>query len=443
MSPHRTRNCHPAATLALTLLTSAALVLQGAAAADSARAVSTAESEPAQDVTLVNTPESVLARLTLPQRVGQLFMVGSPAVQASSRAVHAIRDRHVGNVMLTGRSNAGVSATRKVSDQLSEQVSPESTSEVPLFVATDQEGGAVQVLRGPGFSRIPTALEQGSWSAAKMRARSQQWGDELRAAGVNVNLAPVVDTVPNAASARRNPPVGVFDRQYGYDTAVVSTSATAFVQGMTQAGVTTSPKHFPGLGRVTHNTDTTAGVTDHTTERNDPYLAPFASTIAAGAPFVMMSTAFYAKIDPKHPAAFSPMVVTTMLRGDLGFRGVVISDDLGNARQVQDWTPAARATSFLAAGGDLVLTVEPKVLAPMYDAVLRRARTDTTFRRQVDAAALRVLTAKDSTGVGLGPVSQVPPSQTPVVNQPTRLELLYRPRSSVWQSPVLEVPHFE
>jgi len=107
----------------------------------------------------------------------------------------------------------------------------------------------------------------------------------------------------------------------------------------------------------------------------------------------MMSTAYYVRIDPSRPAAFSPTVIGRLLRGDLYFQGVVISDDLGSARQVA-WSPAQRALNFLAAGGDMVLTVNSAVLPQMYDAVLTRANGNPTFRNQVNAAALRVLTAK-------------------------------------------------
>ena len=108
----------------------------------------------------------------------------------------------------------------------------------------------------------------------------------------------------------------------------------------------------------------------------------------------MMSTAYYEHLDPKLPAAFSPYVVGTMLRGDLGFDGVVISDDLGGAQQVASFTPAGRALRFIGAGGDIVLTVHADTLPAMYDAVLDRARSNPVFRAKVNAAALRVLQAK-------------------------------------------------
>jgi beta-N-acetylhexosaminidase len=216
---------------------------------------------------------------------------------------------------------------------------------------------------------------------------------------VNLNLAPVLDTVPGPRAAEHNPPIGFFDREYGYTPRTVARHGVAFVRGMADGRVATAVKHFPGLGRVHANTDTSAGVTDRTTRRHDPYLAPFQAAIDAGAQFVMMSTARYSRLDPKRPAAFSPYVVSTMLRGDLGFRGVVISDDLAGAEQVARIPAGERAARFVAAGGDVVLTVDPATLPTMYRAVLHRARTNAKFRARVAASALRVLTAKQRQGL--------------------------------------------
>jgi beta-N-acetylhexosaminidase len=340
--------------------------------------------------------------MSLPQRVGQVIMVGAKATSPPGSTSAAISNQHVGNVILSGRSSLGVAATSRVSARLQALVSRDATAGVGLFVAADQEGGRVQVFRGPGFSTIPSALVQGGWATSALRTSATTWGKQLRSAGVNVNLAPVTDTVPRA-TVRSNRPIGFYQREFGFTPAAVAQQAVAVVQGMSASGVAATPKHFPGLGLVTGNTDTTAGVTDSTTTRNSPYLGPFRQAIAAGAPFVMMSSATYSRIDARNPACFSPTVINGMLRGDLGFRGVVISDDLGASRQVARWSPGSRATMFISAGGDMVLTVNPALAPAMAGALVARATASAPFRRQVDAAALRVLRAKAS--AGLLPVS--------------------------------------
>lgn len=354
---------------------------------------------PTEASTRPDVVADTLRSMTLEQRVGQLFMVGGPATGVRRATRSAITRYHVGNVMLTGRSAAGVAATARVSAGVRALATGPATAGVPLLVATDQEGGAVQVLRGKGFSRIPTALVQGKWSAARLRTQAAGWGRELRAAGIDLNLAPVADVVPSQTAARANAPIGRFDRQFGVTREVVAEHVVAFDQGMRSAGVATTVKHFPGLGRVRGNPDVSKGVTDETTTRADPDLAPFAQAIDAGVPFVMMATVRYSRIDPGRPAAFSPVVIGDLLRDELEFAGVVISDDLGRARQVADVPAGARAVRFIAAGGDLVLTVDPAVLPAMYGAVLARARADPRFRALVDASAARVLGAKDRQGL--------------------------------------------
>lgn len=340
------------------------------------------------------TPASVLRGMSLAQRVGQLFMVGTPADEVDRSTRSQIGRFHVGNVMLTGRSYDGVRPPARVSRAMRSEVSAASTSGVRLFVATDQEGGLVRVLQGPGFSDIPSALVQGTWSPKTLRSGAEMWAGQLRKAGVNLNLAPVMDTVPSPRAAKHNPPIGRYDREFGYRTRVVSRHGVAFLEGMRAGGVETTAKHFPGLGRVRGNTDTRAGVTDRVTRRDDPYFRPFRAAIKADVPFVMMSTAYYSRLDADHPAAFSPFVIQTVLRGDLGFKGVVISDDLARARQVASFSPAQRALQFIGAGGDVVLTVDHDPLPAMYRAVLQRTRSSEAFRDKVNAAVLRVLRAK-------------------------------------------------
>ncbi|HET7172748.1 MAG TPA: glycoside hydrolase family 3 N-terminal domain-containing protein [Nocardioidaceae bacterium] len=368
---------------------------------------------------------SILDGMSLAQQVGQVFMVGGPATGVGSATLAEISTYHIGSVILTGRSYSGLDHTRLVTQQVQAAVSRAATDRVPELVAADQEGGDVQVLQGPGFSAIPTALTQGTWSPAYLAAQARGWGQQLRAAGVNLDLAPVMDTVPVGFV---NPPIGEYDREYGHTPAVVAAEGTAFERGVLGAGVGTTLKHFPGLGRVDANTDTTAGVTDYVTTYDDPYLAPFRAGVDAGTPFVMMSTAYYQRIDPGVPAAFSSRIIGGMLRGELGFHGVVISDSLG-ATQVDAWAPANRALDFLSAGGNLALVTVPSLIPPMYDAVYSRAKADPAFRSLVRESALRVLQAKQRLGLlaglasGAGGSPTIPPptapTTAPVTTTPT------------------------
>ncbi|MGA8791117.1 MAG: glycoside hydrolase family 3 N-terminal domain-containing protein [Paenarthrobacter sp.] len=338
--------------------------------------------------------EQQLAALSLEQRVGQLFMVAAKATGAEPGTMQALREYHTGNVYLSGRSKAGSAATAGVVSSLTGTVSSATTGGVPLFVATDQEGGYVQVLSGPGFSTIPTALVQAGAGQAKLRADAAIWGKELRSAGVNVNLAPVLDTVTSPEFAPSNAPIGHFQREYGYAPGTVSTLGNAFADGMKDAGVAPVVKHFPGLGRVVPNTDVTSDVRDTSTTRNDPALEPFHAAITSGTQWVMVSNAYYDKIDPANIAPFSPTVMDTMLRADAGFTGIVLSDDLCSAAQLEAWSDADRALNFFGAGGTMLVCADPASIPAMHQAVVKKATTDASFRAKVDAAALTVLRVK-------------------------------------------------
>jgi beta-glucosidase-like glycosyl hydrolase len=375
-----------AAVVAATLTAGQAGAAHGASATAPAAAVNP------------NSASAAFRAMTEAQRVGQLFMVGTPATGLSSQTVTDIQTYHAGNIILTGRSSAGVAATAAVSAAAQAKATGPATAGVPLFISTDQEGGQVQVLSGTGFSTIPSGLTQGGYAPSTLRADARTWGNQLKSAGVNVNLAPVLDTVPSASFAPQNKPIGYYQREYGFDPATVSTEGNAFAQGMADAGIDATVKHFPGLGRVTANTDTSSGVTDTQTARYDAYIQPYADAVNQGVPFLMMSTAYYSKIDPNNPAAFSSTIVTGMVRGDLGFNGVIISDSLG-ATQVSAWAPADRALNFVQAGGDMVLINDPSLLPAMYNAVLAKANSDSTFKSKVDASAMRVLTAKQNRGL--------------------------------------------
>lgn len=333
--------------------------------------------------------------MTLAQQVGQLFMVGNPVGSVSRIVRQQVATYHVGNVMLTGRSHASLGSVAAVNRSL-QGLTGGSTAGVRLFIATDQEGGYVQVLQGSGFDRMPTALTQGSWSAATLRARSARWASQLRAAGLNMNLAPVVDTVP---VGRRNPPIGAYQREFGHTPAAATTGAVAFAQGQLTAGIALSVKHFPGLGLVSANTDTTANVVDSSTTTTSASIGPFVAAIRAGAPFVMMSSARYSRIDNQNMAVFSSRTIS-WLRTSLRFAGPIITDDISGARAPAVFAAGVRATKAIDAGVTMLLvSAAPTLLPTMWQAVYRRATTDAAFRVKVRAAAVKNLTVKQSWGL--------------------------------------------
>jgi len=334
-----------------------------------------------------------LAGLDLRQRVGQLFVVGTAVDAATPDTMSAVVDRHAGGIFLHGRSGAGAAAVAAVVASFTAA----DADGIPLWVSTDQEGGEVQVLTGPGFDDMPYAIRQADLPEDQLRADATTWGRQLAAAGVDLNLAPVADIVTSAATRFDNPPIGGLGRQYGYDQATVVAKAGAFADGMRAAGVMPVLKHFPGLGHVTANTDDTANVIDTTVTADGPDIGVYRALLqegAGGPAGVMVSSAIYQNLDPSSPAVFSPTVVA-LARGAVGPNGMIITDDLSAAQAVQAWSPADRAVLAITAGVDVVLaSTDPTVFAAMYDAVLAKAQADPAFAQRVDDAARHVLAAK-------------------------------------------------
>jgi beta-N-acetylhexosaminidase len=339
-----------------------------------------------------------LASLTQDQRIGQLFLLGLADDRLGAAETNAIRTEHFGSAWLVERSGAGVAAIRSVADAVQALATPETTGSVRFLLAANQEGGIIQSLFGTGFSTIPSALDQSTIDPATLRTVAAQWARELASAGINLNFAPVLDVVPPGTDAQ-NEAIGVLRRAYGHDPATVSAHGIAFIRGMEDAGIATSAKHFPGLGRVKGNTDFTAAVVDSVTTPTDPYLSPFRDAIAGGVPLVMVALATYERIDPSTLSVFSPTVMRDLLRGSLGFAGVIVSDDLGDTVAVAKIAPGDRALDFIAAGGDLIISKAVAPAVAMASAIRTKATADPAFRTRVEDAALRVLRLKAARGL--------------------------------------------
>lgn len=335
---------------------------------------------------------AIVDDMSLSEQVGQTVMAGVTNASASELAV--VKKLKLGSVIMMGQHTDGVSGVKQVTARL-QRLDLDS----PLLISVDQEGGLVQRFKGRGFDTIPSAKVQSGWSNATLTARATTWGKQLAAAGVNWTHAPVTDTVP-ANMTTRNQPIGALNRGYGSNPATVGSKVSAFIKGMEAAGIATSPKHFPGIGRVVGNTDFTAGVKDTLTTANDPYLQPFAAAIKAGAPSVMVSTVTYTRIDAKQPAVFSATVIG-LLRDKLGFDGVIITDDLGAAKSMSSVPTTQRGVRVIKAGGDIAMTVTPGLADEFVAGIRSAARSDAATAEQVKQAATRVVAMK--IGLGLVP----------------------------------------
>lgn len=335
-----------------------------------------------------------IATMSLDERAGQLIMApmfagGNPADLSA-----LISTRHVGSVVLIGNWNNGTAAAKTAADAL-QSYAPSGNQ---LIVSTDQEGGQVQHLKGSGFDTMPSAVAQGQMSADTLRSSAKTWGGQLKQAGINIDLAPVLGTVQVKRSS--NAPIGALNRDFGLDSNGNAQHGIAFIEGMRDAGIGATVKHYPGLGAVTGNTDfTTEGILDTMTTLDGEQIGAFNTTIKQAKPaMVMMSLATYQRIDSSAPAAFSSKIIDGMLRGSVGYDGVVISDSL-SAAAVSGIATKDLGVRLVDAGGDLACIGDTSYVTPILDGIIARAQSDPAFAKKVTASATRVMTLKYQMGL--------------------------------------------
>jgi beta-N-acetylhexosaminidase len=259
-----------------------------------------------------------------------------------------------------------------------------------LLVMIDQEGGGVKRLKqGPPDVSPADLGKSGDENQAK--DQGQMTGTFLKGLGVNVDLAPVLDvSKPQTADSIKS-------RTFSSDPAVVSKVGVSFAQGLNDGGVVATAKHFPGLGRATVNTDDRPTSIAATSDELQADLEPFKAAIAAGVKLVMVSTASYPTLGAKKPAAFSPTIVKTLLRGQYGFDGVVITDDLEGAAVTSTLPPVVAASSALKAGDDLLLYAKnANASDKAFSALVREVKGGQLDRSIVQSAYDRITGLKDS-----------------------------------------------
>jgi len=317
--------------------------------------------------------------------VGQMFMISMGSTEPDYYVEKMIRERNIGGLLLFGYNMQSEVQTQALTGAL-QRLSIKTEPSVPLFIAVDQEGG--EISSAPWVSPQPAAARVGvRGDPAKAREIAEQMGNELLRAGVNTDLAPVVDTGFGAA---------IGDRSYGEDPRLVAEMGAAAVEGFESAGVVSAAKHFPNHGPATADSHARLPVVDHDRDTMRSYdLPPFEAAVKAGVPMVMVGHLLYPAIDPDRPASLSPEAVK-MLRGELGFDGVVVTDDLAMAGALGGGPPARAAVEAVEAGADLlIISSPPQQQADAYDAVVAAVESGEIPRERVEASVERLLQVKE------------------------------------------------
>lgn len=314
------------------------------------------------------------------RHAGQVIVAGFAAGDPPRELLEALSLRSLAGVILFKRN---VSEPAEVARRV--RMLADAAPEEPPLVAVDQEGGRVQRF-GPPLLSLPPMRVLGEIDDVELtRAAARVLGRQLAALGINVDFAPVLDVATNPA----NEVIG--DRAFGSDPERVARHGCAFARGLADAGVLACGKHFPGHGDTLEDSHLELPVLPHDMARLEAVeFVPFRAAVGVVGS-IMTAHILFRALDPSRPATLSPVVIEGLLRKELGYEGLVVSDDLEMRAVADRWPAGAAAVEAIAAGCDLVLICKrTELVAEARDALAERARADGRFAARLADAAERV-----------------------------------------------------
>ena len=318
-------------------------------------------------------------------RAGTRVMAGFDGHIANGHVKRLIRDFRVQSLILFKRN---VDSPAQVADLVRELqgLALQAGHARPLLMAIDQEGGRVQRLRAP-WTVWPPVRRLGELDSEELTKRmARSIAAELKACGIGLDFAPVVDVDTNP----QNPIIG--DRSFGRDPEQVGKLAVAFIEALQGEGIAACAKHFPGHGDTDKDSHLDLPVVEHSRSRLDEVeLRPFRKAIAANVATIMTAHIVARELDEKAPATLSPAVVTALLRNELGFRGVVVADDLEMKALSANWPYATSAVLAAKAGCDLLPVCEhEEAQVEVLEALIRAEESGDLRKRDIDDTLLRI-----------------------------------------------------
>lgn len=356
----------------------------------------------ARPLTLAGLANGYISRMTLDEELGQLFLADFIGSDYNPNNAAMVEQMHAGGIILYARSILSVGQTRALVN------AAQSHATIPLFVATDEEGGYVDRLQSVyGFR--PSASQIGaSGSSAFAKSEGARVGRDMHSLGLNFDFAPDVDVQlvdgPDQST-----------RTFGSTPGAVTSLGGAYVAGMQAGGVLACPKHFPGLGAATSDAHLGLPVIDRTRDQIESIeLAPYRALIATGQIQAIMTTdLMMPALDSNLPAELSPATITGVLRDELGFDGVVVTDALymdGVAARFD--MPEAGVLSIIAGDDLLVGPWTPDQMGAMMQALRDAIHSGRISKARIDQSVRRILILKMRMGLIPVPLNQMIPVPT-------------------------------
>lgn len=343
-----------------------------------------------------------MKNMTLEEKVGQIFVVNLEQLdtrkgnfyefrKCTKTMVKNIQKYHVGGVILFSRNIAKRNQTIKMTEGL------KNADKIPLFIAVDEEGGRVS--RIASNKKMKTTVFPSAEEIGKTKDDQYTYdmgktiGLELGELGFNVDFAPVADV----KTSELNQEIG--DRSFGEDPDKVGEYVSAFVQGLNKVNISGTLKHFPGQG--SSEGDTHKGSVDidsSIAQLRKTDFVPFQKGIAAGADFVMVSHISVSKVtESSIPASMSNLIMQTILRDELGFEKIIITDAFDMTSIIEEYSAAEAAYNAFHAGADIILM--PENLEEAYDEILYKVQSDENEQKRLNDSVLRILAVKIQRGI--------------------------------------------
>lgn len=336
---------------------------------------------------------ALVQAMSLEEKVAQLLFIGFTGTDLPERNARFIEQHGLGGLILFSRNVLSAAQTRALNES-AQAAARRSRQGVPLAISIDQEGGTVvRMSEKAGYTHLPGNMAHGAADDERLTYRAARvMATEMRAVGVNWNLAPVLDVNNNPL----NPVIGV--RSYGSDPALVARHGKAAVRGFQAGGVAACGKHFPGHGDTSVDSHLALPVIPHDRARLEAVeFVPFRQAIAAGIDSLMTAHVFFPALEPQPglPATLSKNVMTGLLRREMGFDGVICTDCLEMKAIADNYTPAQTACMALEAGVDaLLLSHTWETQMAMFEALCEAVRSGRLSEERVAESACRVVRMK-------------------------------------------------
>lgn len=333
--------------------------------------------------------DKLVANMSDADKVGQLLMIGIHGKTLNDDAKFMLNEYRVGGIILFDRNMESKDQVKSLITDINK--TGKSAGLTPLFIGIDQEGGAVARMEDQ-LIKVPPAEEVGKESVEQAASLAKQVGTELKDLGFNINFAPVAD-------------LGLtYGRSFSTNPDEVVRYASAVGKAYEEAGLWYSYKHFPGIGKtdVDLHADTSVVPVPKETLLNEDTKV-FVDLIKQSKPntyAIMVSHAVYPQIDPDHPSSLSKAIITDWLRKDMGYNGVVVTDDMDMGALAKHYTFGDMAVQSILAGSDILLVChEYEHMQEAYNGLMKAVKDGRISKERLDESVKRILLMKMSRGI--------------------------------------------